>query len=176
MATALHHSAQRPKLVVEEASEGEVREGTEATSAGTRPERLADARGLQGRLERAACPRFGAPLLHPVVTVQEAAHDDKTVAFLLTQSLRQRQAAKRREEEVVEDDLLVEYYSGNCVFLEKLEDTRQSRGEGVTRLLLDSEGADFFQFWQSERLLVDDVIQAVGSDGLVLLPCRGGRT
>ena len=60
---------------------------------------LADARGLQ----RAACLRSGALLLSPVVMVQEAAHDDKTVAFLLAQSLHQRQeedAAKRREEEV----------------------------------------------------------------------------
>ena len=57
----------------------------------TRPERLVDARGPQGRLERAACPRSEAPFLSPVVMVQEAAHDDSTVAFLLTQSLRQRQ-------------------------------------------------------------------------------------
>ena len=58
-----------------------------------------DARGPQGGLERAACPRSEAPLLSPVVMVQEAAHDDSTVAF------RQRQeeveeAAMGEEEDV----------------------------------------------------------------------------
>ena len=71
--------------------------GTDATSLGV----AADARGPQGGLERAACPRSGARLLSPIVVVQEAAHDDNTAAFLLAQSLRQRQeeeedAAKRR--------------------------------------------------------------------------------
>ena len=63
----------------------------EQVIVGTRPERLVDARGPQGGLERAACPRSEAPLLSPVVIVQETAHDDITAAFLLTQSLRQRQ-------------------------------------------------------------------------------------
>ena len=55
----------------------------EQVIVGTRPERLVDARGPQGGLE--------PPLLSPVVMVQETAHDDITAAFLLTQSLRQRQ-------------------------------------------------------------------------------------
>ena len=71
-----------------------------------RPERLSDVRGPQEGLERAAGPRSGAPHLSPVVMVQEAAHDDKTVAFLLAQPLLERQkqevAEKRREEEAKE--------------------------------------------------------------------------
>ena len=52
--------------------------------------------------------------------VQEAAHDDLTAAFLLTQSLRQRQeevedAAMGREEDVEEDDRLLEYISRGLV-------------------------------------------------------------
>ena len=90
-----------------------------------------DARGPQGGLERAACPRSEAPLLSPVVMVQEASHDDITAAFLLTQSLRQRQeevedAATGREEDVEEDDQLVEYFSEGCVFLEMLDGVWQS--------------------------------------------------
>ena len=86
----------------------------EQVIVGLRPERLVDARP-QGGLERAACSRFEAPLLSPVVMVLEAAHDDITAAFLLTQSLRQRQeevedAAMGREEDVEEDDRLVEYF------------------------------------------------------------------
>ena len=38
----------------------------EQVIVGTRPERLVDARGPQGGLERAACPRSEAPLLSPV--------------------------------------------------------------------------------------------------------------
>ena len=123
---------------------------------GTRPERLVDARGPQGgwsvRLTRALKPT----LLSPVVMVQEAAHDDITAAFLLTQSLRQRQeevedAKTGREEDVEEDDRLVEYFSVVCVFLEMLENVWQSHGHGVARLLRDSRGAVIFQFWLGDR-------------------------
>ena len=146
---------------------------------GTRPERLVDARVPQG-LERAACPRSEALLLSPVVMVQEAAPDDITAAFLLTQSLRQRQeevedAATEREEDVEEDDRLVEYFSVGCVFLEMLEGVWQSQGHVVARLLRGSRGAVFFQFWLGEQLIVDDVVQSVGRPRLVLRPGRGGR-
>ena len=94
----------------------------EQVIVGLRPERLVDARGPQRGLESAACPRSEAPLLSPVVMVQEAAHDDITAAFLLTQSLRQRpeeveDAAMGREEDVEEDDGLLEYFCEDCVFL-----------------------------------------------------------
>ena len=89
----------------------------EQVIVGLRPEHLVDARGPHRGLERAACPRSEASLLSPVVMVQEVAHDDITAAFLLTQSLRQRQEGWRtqrwgREEDVEEDDGLVEYFSG----------------------------------------------------------------
>ena len=146
---------------------------------GLRPERLVDARGPQGRLERAACPRSEAPLLSPVVMVQEAAHDDITAAFLLTQSLRQRQeevenAAMGREEDVEEDVQMLEYFCEDCVFLEMRNNEWQSRGHGVARLLRHSRGAVIFQFWQGEQLIAVDVVQAVGRPRLKLRPARGG--
>ena len=146
----------------------------------TRPERLVDARGPQGGLERAACPRSEAPLLSPVVMVQEAAHDDITAAFLLAKSLRQRQeevedAAMGREEDVEEDDRLVEYFSVGCEFSEKLGGAWQLRSHGVARLLRGSEDVVFFQFWLGEQLIADDVVQAVGCPRLELRPHRGGR-
>ena len=104
--------------------------------------------------------------------VQEAAHDDITAAFLLTQSLRQRQeevedAATGREEDVEEDDQLVEYFSEGCLFLEMLRNEWQSRGYGVARLLRHSRGTLIFQFWQGEQLIV-------GRPRLVLRLVRGG--
>ena len=73
---------------------------------GMRPERLVDARGPHGGLERAACPRSEAgPLLVPPVLGGGDTLDDATVSFLLAQSLLEHQeleemvaAAKRREE------------------------------------------------------------------------------
>ena len=50
----------------------------------------------------------GVPSLSPVVMVQEAAHDDATIAFLLSQSLLAQQRAEeeaREAQEVVEADL-----------------------------------------------------------------------
>ena len=75
----------------------------ETPSPVTRREQLFDARGPQRGLECAACPQLGAPLLTPVVKVQAAAHDDATVAFLVAQSLPERQVlevkARRKSEE-----------------------------------------------------------------------------
>ena len=111
----------------------------EQVIVGTRPVRLVDARGRRGGWSvRHARALNEAPLLSPVVMVQEAAHDDITAAFLLTQSLRQRQeevedAAMGREEDVEEDDRLVEYFSEDCVFLEMQANEWQSRGHGVAR-------------------------------------------
>ena len=114
--------------------------------------------------------------------VQEAAHDDITAAFLLTQSLRQRQeevedAAMGREEDeedVEEDDQMLEYFCEDCVFLEMRNNEWQSLGPGVARLLRHSNGAVFFQFWQYEHLIIDDVVQRIGDPRLVLRPVRGG--
>ena len=66
-------------------------------------------------------------------------------------------------EEEEEYDQPVVYYSGFCEFLH-MEDFRwHPQGEGTFRLLRNSEGAKFFQFWQNEQLLVEDYIS-----GLVL--------
>ena len=112
--------------------------------------------------------------------VQDAAHDDITAAFLLTQSLRQRQeevedAAMGREEDVEEDDGLLEYFCEDCVFLEMRRNEWQSQGHGVARLLRRSNGAVIFQFWQDEQLIADDVVQRIGAPRLVLRPGRSGR-
>ena len=93
LATALHHSAKRPRPVVEVPREGEEVEShsvprhRETPPPPTRP--------TVGRRRRG--PRSGAPLLYPVVMEQEAAHDDD----LLAQSLlhcQEEEAKKRREE------------------------------------------------------------------------------
>ena len=72
---------------------------------GMRPERLPGALGPQEGLERAVCPCSRVPRLTPVVVQQDAAHDDKTVAWLLERSLAERQRRElvevRRLEEVV---------------------------------------------------------------------------
>ena len=81
-----------------------------------------------------------------------------------------------REEDVEEDDPLVEYFSVGFVFLEELESVWRPRGHSVARLLRNSAGAVFFQFWLGEQLIADDVIQSVGCPRLVLRPGRGGRT
>ena len=87
LATALHHHAQNAGPVVEEPREGEVYEGYDVLREqkpplpGMRSERLSEALGPQGGLERAVCPCSRFPLLTPVVMVQEAAHDDATIAF-----------------------------------------------------------------------------------------------
>ena len=137
----------------------------EQVIVGLRPERLVDARAPQGGLERAAYPRSEAPLLSPVVMVQETAHDDITAAFLLTQSLRQRQeevedAAMGREEDLEEDDQMLEYFCEDCVFLEIRNHEWQSLGHGDATLLRHSNGAVFFPFWQHEQLIADDVVQS----------------
>ena len=123
------------------------------------------------RLARALKP------LSRVVMVQEAAHDDSTAAFLLTQSLRQRQeevedAAMGREEDeedVVEDDQMLESFCEDCVFLDMRNNEWQSLGSGVARLLRNSNGA-VFQFWQYGHLIIDDVVQSIGAPRLVLRP------
>ena len=62
------------------------------------------------------------------------------------------------EEEEEEYDQPVVYYSGFCEFLD-MEDFRwQPQREGTFRLLRNSEGAKFFQFWQNEQLLVEDYL------------------
>ena len=53
------------------------------------------------------------------------------------------------EEEYI--DRGVVYYSGTCEFLDMVEYRWRSQGEGTFRLLRQSQGAKFFQFWQKKR-------------------------
>ena len=78
------------------------------------------------------------------------------------------------EEDEDSSDELLEYFCEDCVFLEMRNYEWQSLGAGVARLLRHSNGAVFFQFWQYERLIIDDVVQRIGDPRLVLRPARGG--
>ena len=107
LAPALHHTAQRPKLVVEVPSEGVVGETYSVSrqqmpaSPGTRPVALREP-GPQVAVEHSSCPcSSGAPLLDPPSLAPVVVHDEVTVAFLLTQPLVQRQTETdiRKEKE-----------------------------------------------------------------------------
>ena len=111
---ATHHSAPRsgwPEQhdaprgpTTASAMEGEVREVYEVLREqkpplpGMRPAPLSEVAGPLGRLVAPACPSGGVPALVPVVMVQEAAHDDATVSYLLSQTLLAKQEAKEVEE------------------------------------------------------------------------------
>ena len=114
LAAATHHSAPRSGWPVQHdaprgpttasAMEGEVREVYEVPREqkpplpGMRPAPLSEVAGPLGRLVATACPSGGVPALVPVVMVQEAAHDDATVSYLLSQTLLAEQEAKEVEE------------------------------------------------------------------------------
>ena len=67
-------------------------------------------------------------------------------------------------------DELLEYFCEDCVFLEVRNYEWQPLGSGVARLVRYSDGAVFFQFWQSERLIIHDFVHPQ----IVLRPARGG--
>ena len=98
----LHEAPRGPKT--DRAVEEEVREVNDALEGqkrpppGVRPAPLPEVAGPKGGLVAPACPLGGVPTLVPVVMVQEAAHDDATVSYLLSQTLLAEQVAK----EVVE--------------------------------------------------------------------------
>ena len=73
----------------------------------------------------------GAPRLTPVVLVQDAALDDKTVAWLLERSLAERQ---REEEEAVEAAVLAELEERVAVAEGRLLVELQREREDVTRI------------------------------------------
>ena len=114
LAAATHHSAPRsgwPEQhnaprgpTTASAMEGEVRKVHEVLREqkpplpGMRPAPLSEVAGPLGRLVAPACPSGGVPALVPVVMVQEAAHDDATVSYLLSQTLLAEQEAKEVEE------------------------------------------------------------------------------
>ena len=75
------------------------------------------------------------------------------------------------EEDEDSSDELLEYFCEDCVFLEVWNYEWQSLGSGVARLVRQhSDGAVFFQFWQSERLIIADFVHPQ----IVLRPARGG--
>ena len=75
------------------------------------------------------------------------------------------------EEDEDSSDELLEYFCEDCVFLEVWNYEWQSLGSGVARLVRQhSDGAVFFQFWQSERLIIADFVHSQ----IVLRPARGG--
>ena len=84
----------------------------EQVIVGTRPERLVDARGPHGGLERAACPRSEVgPLLAPPVLAGGDGLDESALAFLVQQTLlaRDKEEAELEEKVAVADGrLLVE--------------------------------------------------------------------
>ena len=86
---------------------GEIPVVQEQVFVGTRRERLVDARGPQGGLERAACPRSEAPLLSPVAIPCLGGGADgvdvTTTRFLLGMALlrkeEEEEEVRKREEE-----------------------------------------------------------------------------
>ena len=79
------------------------------------------------------------------------------------------------EEDEDSSDELLEYFCEDCVFLEMRCHEWQSWGHGVARLLRHPNGFVLFQFWQDEKLIVDDIVQRVGCPRLVLRPGPSGR-
>ena len=79
------------------------------------------------------------------------------------------------EEDEDDDDELLVYFFESCEFLELKVNVWQSLGHGVARLLRHSSGAVFFQFLLGERIIIDDVVKAVGRLRLKLRPGRSGR-
>ena len=73
------------------------RTGQTQPSPGMRPAPLLEVAGPQGGLGAPAYPCGGVPSLVPVIMVQEAAHDDATIAFLLSQTLLAEKEAKEAD-------------------------------------------------------------------------------
>ena len=106
LATALHHSAQRPRPVVEEPREEAGHEtycGLRAPMPlplGTRPAPLSDVAGPQRSDLTARHFAVEPPFPGRVVLVQEpVAHDNTTTRFLLEMALLQKEEVRKREEE-----------------------------------------------------------------------------
>ena len=77
---------------------------------GMRPERLVDARGPQGGLERVRLSAVEPPIPGCVVLVQEPeAHDSTTTRYLLKKALQRKEEEAEKKEEV--DELLAIRYS-----------------------------------------------------------------
>ena len=92
---------------------------------GDRP--LCEVSGPQGGLVATAVPCGGVPSLAPVVMVQEAAHDDATVAFLLAQALVAEQEAEEKAREAKElERFQEELAKRERVLLDEVESRRGS--------------------------------------------------
>ena len=98
-----------------------------------------------------ACPSGGVPSLVAVVMVQEAAHDDATVAFLVSQTLLAEKEAKEVEE------LVADLAKREPKLLEELEWHRASfkRGDPGSRVEVAAAW-----WWLAKTVLVKREITA----------------
>ena len=104
----------------------------EQVIVGTRPDRLVDARGPHGGLERAACPRSEAgPLLAPPVLAGGDGLDESALAFLVQQTLL---ARDKEEAEAVEAAVLAELEEKVAVAEGRLPVELQREREGGSRI------------------------------------------
>ena len=131
LAEALHHSsgASLEPVVERREEEAEVvyvaQRGQEQPPPGMWPGSLCDPGPPLGYVAA------GAPRLAPVVLVQDAALDDKTVAWLLERSLAERQG---EEEEAVEAAVLAELEVKVAVAEDRLQVELQREREDGTRV------------------------------------------
>ena len=104
----------------------------EQVIVGMRPERLVDARGPHGGLERAACQRSEAgPLLAPPVLAGGDGLDESALAFLVQQTLL---ARDKEEAEAVEAAVLAELEDKVAVAEVRLLVELQREREGGSRI------------------------------------------
>ena len=137
LAEALHHSSGASLEPVVERREEEVEaevvydaeRGQEQPPPGMRPGSLSDPGPPQQVAATVGYVAAGAPRFTPVVLVQDAAIDDKTVAWLLERSLAERQ----REEEEAEEAEVVKKLEDDMALKESrlLELLVKDRAEGV---------------------------------------------
>ena len=130
LAEANHHTAPRGQKTARAEKEEEVHEVYEVLREqkrpppGERPAPLFEVAGPLGRLDVPACPSSGVPSLVAVVMVQEAVHDDATVAFLVSQTMLAEKDAKEVEE------LVADLAKREQKLMEEMERDRASRKRG----------------------------------------------
>ena len=136
LAEALHHSSGASLEPVVERREEEVEAevvyvSQEQPPPGMRPGSLSDPGPPQQVAATVGYVAAGAPRLTPVVLVQDAALDDKTIPWLLKRSLAERQ---REEEEAVEAAVLAELEVKVAVAEDRLLVDLQREREDGTRI------------------------------------------
>ena len=119
-------------------------EGQKRPPPGERPAPLFEVSGPLGRLDVPACPSCGVPSLVAVVMVQEAVHDDATVAFLVSQTMLAEKEAKEVEELVADLDKREQQ------LLEEIESYRASYKRGAPASRVEVAAA---WWWRSKTAL-----------------------